>query len=618
MLALVRPRRHFSGIRRRARLHRATRVRRFPVGRLGALAFLLVPAAFAAGQTTTPGYYTVAPCRVLDTRQATGPYGGPAINANSSRSFVFSGVCGIPTNATAIALNVTVTGASAAGDLRIYPGGSPAPMASAINYRAGISRANGGTYPLGPNGDLVILCDQAGGTVHVIVDVTGYFVGNAPVGGGSVCSRRAGDASDDRSQAVAVDPVGSVAVVGHFRGTTDFGGGQISSYSHPSMGPTADVFVAHYSPSGAYQWARVIGAESSEEAKGVAADAAGNVLVTGYQGSYGVDYGGGAQYVSSGNDIFVAKYSSAGSWVWSKTIGGYGYDQGNAIAADGSGNVFVTGYMSVSSVGVNFGGGALYSSGGSDIFLVKYSPTGAHIWSKHFGDVGNDTGMAVATDAAGNVIVAGSFEGTIDFGGGRITSAGLRDIFVAKYSAAGLHMWSKKFGTSGDDVAYGLAIDSAGDLALSGKFQGSINFGGGNLSSTGGDDAFVTKLTGSSGGHVWSKDFGGASGDIATGVDIDGSNNVVIAGYYSGSVDFGGGPLNSLGNDVFVAKYSAAGSHIWSRRYGGADTQLADGVAVASNGSVTVAGFFNAAIDFGAGPLTSAGAYDAFVATIAP
>jgi hypothetical protein len=420
---------------------------------------------------------------------------------------------------------------------------------------------------------------------------------------------------------VAADGSGNVAVTGHFKGTTDFGGGSVSSYVHASLGPTTDVFVASYSPSGQYRWARTIGNSGTEEGKGIATDSAGNVLVTGYQGSYVVDYGGGPQTTVSYNDIFMAKYSSAGSWVWSKTVGGYGYDQGNAIAADDTGNVFVTGYMGqglMGDIGVNFGGGALFSAGGSDVFLVKYSATGQHVWSKRFGSTGTDVGMAVDADSAGNVYAAGTFEGSVNFGGGSLASAGGRDIFVVKYSAAGLHVWSKRFGSSGDDVVNSLAVDAAGDVAFSGKFQGSVSFGGTSLTSAGGDDAFLAKLSGVSGGHSWSKRFGNTSQDIATGVAVDGARNVVVSGHFTGSVDFGGGALTSAGTDVFAAKYNSAGAHTWSRRYGGMDTQIGDGVAAAPTGEVTLTGFFNQSIDFGTGPLTSAGGFDAFLAGIGP
>jgi fibronectin type 3 domain-containing protein len=434
----------------------------------------------------------------------------------------------------------------------------------------------------------------------------------------SIWEKRFGNSADDRGQMVAVDGQGRVAVTGSFYGTTNFGGGSITSALCCSGSTTMDIFVAEYSTSGGYLWARVIGSTSDEAGKGIATDTNGNVLVTGYQGSYSVDYGGGPQYDKGGNDIFIAKYSSAGSWVWSKTIGGAGYDQGNAIAADGSGNVFVTGYIGAASAGVDFGGGALVSAGSYDVFLAKYTSSGAFQWAKRFGGSGNDTGMAVATDGSGNVYVTGSFEGTANFGGSNLSSSGLRDIFVAKYSATGTHLWSRKFGGSGDEVGYSLAVDTAGGLFLAGKFQGSVNFGGASLSSAGGDDIFLAKLSGADGSHVWSKGMGSTSSDAALGVDVDGSGNAVLTGYFTGTVNLGGASLSGSGINVFVAKYSSAGAHVWSKQFGGFDTQIANSVAAGPNGQAIVTGYFASTVDFGTGLLTSLGGYDAFLTNVGP
>jgi hypothetical protein len=119
--------------------------------------------------------YTVTPCRVVDTRNATGPYGGPAIVANSDRVWVLGGRCGIPTTAKAAAVNVTVTQPSAAGALRLYAGGTATPLASSINYRAGQTRSNNAIPPLGTGAALGLHCDQPSGAVQVIIDVSGYF-----------------------------------------------------------------------------------------------------------------------------------------------------------------------------------------------------------------------------------------------------------------------------------------------------------------------------------------------------------------------------------------------------------------------------------------------------------
>ena len=120
-------------------------------------------------------FSTVAPCRVLDTRDLpAGPLAGPALGPGL-RSFVITGSCGVPSTARAVSINVTVTQSTEAGDLRLYPTGAPAPLASAINYGIGQTRANNAVVLLGTGGAIDALCDQVGGTVHFILDVNGYF-----------------------------------------------------------------------------------------------------------------------------------------------------------------------------------------------------------------------------------------------------------------------------------------------------------------------------------------------------------------------------------------------------------------------------------------------------------
>lgn len=133
-----------------------------------------IPIVRARGTATIsePGFYAVAPCRVLDTR--TGPQ-GPALFAGSTRTLVVSRACGVPMGATAASLNVTVVSPTAPGDLRIFPAGVGPPLVSAINYGAGQTRANNVTMQLGPTGLISVLSEQATGTVDLIVDVNGYF-----------------------------------------------------------------------------------------------------------------------------------------------------------------------------------------------------------------------------------------------------------------------------------------------------------------------------------------------------------------------------------------------------------------------------------------------------------
>jgi hypothetical protein len=128
---------------------------------------------------STRGFYTVVPCRVLDTRSADGPYGGPALVAGADRTFTVAGQCGIPAAADAVSVNLTVTGATAAGNLRLYPAGIPLPLVSTVNYIAGATRGNNAIVPLNALGEMAVRCAQASGTAHFILDVNGYFQADA-------------------------------------------------------------------------------------------------------------------------------------------------------------------------------------------------------------------------------------------------------------------------------------------------------------------------------------------------------------------------------------------------------------------------------------------------------
>jgi hypothetical protein len=138
-------------------------------------------AALAATQGTariynTGAFFTLAPCRLIDTRNATGARGGPALRANAVRTFTLAGVCGVPANAKALALNVTTTSPTATGNLRMYAAGVALPLASVINYAPGKTRANNLTVNVSASGEITIRCDQGAGTVHLILDVAGYYL----------------------------------------------------------------------------------------------------------------------------------------------------------------------------------------------------------------------------------------------------------------------------------------------------------------------------------------------------------------------------------------------------------------------------------------------------------
>jgi glucose/arabinose dehydrogenase len=120
-------------------------------------------------------FHTLPPCRVLDTRNPTGPYGGPRLAAGMDRAFTIGGQCNVPSGARAVAANLTVTGPTDPGHLVVLPAGGALTDSSAINFRAGQTRANNAVLTLGPDGAILVRTGMAAGGVHLVLDVTGYF-----------------------------------------------------------------------------------------------------------------------------------------------------------------------------------------------------------------------------------------------------------------------------------------------------------------------------------------------------------------------------------------------------------------------------------------------------------
>lgn len=582
-----------------------------------ALGALLLGAVLASAQTGR--FYTITPCRVIDTRRPVGPYGGPALSGNTSRDVTVAGTCGVPTNAGSVAVNVTVTGATAGGNFRVYPSGSPLPGSSSINYAAQQTRANNGTFGLGTGGALSVYCNQNSGTAHLILDVFGWFDDDSPPpppppgGGSQIWARRmSGPTAFDNAyvNSVAVDGQGNAVVAGYFERSVDFGGGTLTSAG------ASDVFVAKFSSTGGHVWSRRFGGVNDDIAEGVSFDGAGDVVVAGYF-SGSADFGSGVLTSAGGTDVFVAKYSSNGAPSWSRRFGSTGTDRGLAVDVDGSGNYVFAGYM----VGtVDFGGGALTSAGAADVFLVKYSPAGGHIWSKRFGGSSSDVALAVAVDAGGDMALTGYFQGTSNFGGQNLTSAGANDAFLVRYDMNGREVWSKRFGNSSDDRGTSVAIDGQGAVIATGSFLGTVDFGGGAIANAGGSDIYLAKYS-SSGTYSWARTFGTSAsvGETANAVAVDGGGNVLLTGAIVNTVDFGGGGLATNGTyDVFIAKFRSDGVHTWSKRYGALYDDHGWGITSDAAGNVIAAGDFIQSINFGGGALVNDGGADSWIAKLTP
>lgn len=299
---------------------------------------------------------------------------------------------------------------------------------------------------------------------------------------------------------------------------------------------------------------------------------------------------------------------------WSRHFGAGGSEAGYGITTDSAGNVIVTGNYGP---GTDFGGGPLPWVSNLDFFIAKFDANGTHLWSKGFGGCFLERGWAVTTDTADNIIVIGQFCGTIDFGGGPLASnAGSDDVFLLKFAPNGTHIWSKRFGgVNNTDIGYGVDTDASGNILLTGTyFNSGIDFGGGPLTGAGSTDAFVAKLD-PNGAHIWSKGFGGTGGDRPNSCAFDAAGNVLVTGVFSNTINFGGGPLVSAGGgDFFIVQLDASGNHQWSKATGGPTTDAGEVVAIDGLNRVVVVGRFNTNADFGGGALPIFGGDDIFVA----
>ncbi len=423
-----------------------------------------------------------------------------------------------------------------------------------------------------------------------------------------VWANRYGDANAQGATALAVDNLGQSYLLSRIIGAVDFGGGALSG---PPVGlpQKYGIAFAKIGADGGHVWSKIFpGFAQQNIAVGAAFTSTKHVWVTGAC-AVGTDLGGGPVQNGSFNNMFVAKYDEGGNHLFSLVFPGVG----DAIASASLGSVVVAGAIQP---GADFGCGV--NSPGADIAWVKYSSLNSCMAHHEFSlTSGFQTNLKIAVDPADNVALTGTFAGSINFGGGLLMSSSDvdEDVYVASFASDGTHLWSKRFGDSASQRNGGIAFDANGDVILAGTFKGTIDLGGGAMTSAGDDDIFVVKL-GVTGNHLWSKRFGDASTQYVTGVHVNAAGEVILSGSIQGTVDFGGGPLVVNGPDAaYIAVLDASGAHLWSRAFddpGGSNGGI---LGVTSNGLIA-SGSFNGTIDFGGGPLTTAGLTDIFLARL--
>ncbi|MCG2711200.1 MAG: SBBP repeat-containing protein [Candidatus Omnitrophica bacterium] len=316
---------------------------------------------------------------------------------------------------------------------------------------------------------------------------------------------------------------------------------------------------------------------------------------------------------------------------WTRQWGDGGSDYGKGVAIDTStGDIYVTGYPGIllskyNSVGVEQwtqtlavdalaqavttdNSGNIYvtgegngdldgniSSGGIDIFLTKYNSSGVKQWTKQWGTPDTDQGYGVAVDTAGYIYITGITNGDLDGN----TSLGLSDIFLTKYDSDGTKQWSKQWGTSLGDIGFSIVSDSSSNIYITGQVHAELD---GNTA-LGNSDFFIIKCN-SSGVKEWSKQWGTNDADTGYGVAVDTAGYIYVVGDTYGNLD----GVNAGFADIVLTKYNSSGVQQWTKQWGTSASDIGKGVAIdKATGNIYVTGYTNGNLDGNINPWPSSG-----------
>jgi len=388
-----------------------------------------------------------------------------------------------------------------------------------------------------------------------------------------------------------------------------------------------------------YEWARNMGGSLNTVGASVAVDNLGNVYTAGtYDGTSDFDPNNlsTAFLTSNGKeDIFITKFNSAGEFIWAKSIGGSGTDLVHQLKLDGAGSPYLIGsYEATVDFDPNTSGTQnLTAEGAADIFVVKLDVMGNYLWAKSFGGATDDKGIAL--DIKGpDLVITGYFTDTINFNpslpAAKHSCKGGADVFITKLTLSGAYVWSKSIGGVSDEEGKSINLDNRGNLLVAGFFNGSVDFDP-NLgtyfrAADAARDAYVLKLT-KDGAFDWVKILGGKGFDGAQTVLTDSSNSIYTVGYFTSLVDFDPSPGDAILNpgtssSIFIQKMDSAGNYKWAKGFNASITGYSQSAALDYLGNIYLTGYFIAPIDFGVGSgisnLNAVGFEDAFIIKMYP
>ena len=369
------------------------------------------------------------------------------------------------------------------------------------------------------------------------------------------------------------------------------------------------------------EFSTFLGGSASDRGKGIAVSEKGHSYVSGLTNSYDFPTKNAFDSTLRGDtDAFVTKFDATGSLLWSTFFGGSGRDRSFAIDVAADGSCYVMGLTNSNDFPIKNAYDGKFN-GVEDVFLAKFSSDGSLLWSTYFGgsDYEWDTSLAVADDGSCYVVGSTSSSNFPTKNAYDSTYNGVMDAFVSKFSSNGLLLWSTYLGGCWGDIAVDVAVTEDGSCYVTGGTNSEDFPTQHAFDSTygGGLDGYITKFD-SQGRLLWSTFLGGMSWDDAIGIATASDGSCYVTGY-TGSIDFPthNAYNNTIGDwgDAFIAKFDATGSLLWSTFLGGDGVDRGYAIAATSDGNCYVTGE-TFSTNF---PLKNAydnstnGGYDAFV-----
>lgn len=406
--------------------------------------------------------------------------------------------------------------------------------------------------------------------------------------------------------ALAATPGGTVYVSGYSAGTLSVG--TLPTLS--STGPNdLDAFLVKYDAQGTAQWARQTSGSGNDYGYGVAVDGAGNPALAGTFASPTLTTGSTALTNGSANafsnDIFLVRYDAQGTPQWAQRAGGAGSDRCNALAATATGDVYLVGFLDAA--GGTAGGTTFGTNSGGGALVAAYSPQGVGRWARRE-DAGSSY-SGVATDASNNVLVTGTMSNTLTLGAQTLTSAGGSDLLLARYSASGALLGASREGGTNNETGVALCATPANGLVVVGSTESSsLTVGSTSLPSSGGTRDVLVVAYGATGNVSFARRLSSGGGqDAVSAVVVDAQGNTYVAGTFANNTRLGSVSLAAARQEVFVAKYSPAGTVLWARQLSSPLPVQTGGLALDAAGNAYVAGAFVGTLSTGTSFLSSAG-----------